>query len=84
MSEGPMARRIGGATGYIVFGVIALFFGFGFSMGSLSMMGASSFFTTVGAVLVAMGFWVSMFGKIEQRLMEVEQAILSFRAGPPA
>jgi hypothetical protein len=81
--SGPMAARIGGSAGYYIFGIIALIFGFGFSLGGLSMMGTASFFTTIGAVLIAVGFWVSLFGKIEQRLIDVERAILSFRAGPP-
>jgi hypothetical protein len=74
--------RIGSPIGYFIFGIIALVIGAILAIGDgLAAMGTANFITTLGAVLVAVGFWISLFGKIEQRLMDVEVAIVKGHLG---
>lgn len=79
--SGPMAARIGSPAGWYVMGFLALVVGGLLAMGGLATYGAANFFTTLGAGMIAVGFWVLLFGRIEQRLMDIERAILTFKAG---
>lgn len=66
--------RIGGSGGYFIFGVLCLALGGLFSFGGgLVGIGAASFFTSLGGLLVAVGFWVNLFGKIEARLIDIQE-----------
>lgn len=74
--------RIGNSTGYFAFGIVFTCLGALFAMGGgLQFMAVASLFTTLGAGLVAIGFWVSLFGKIEQRLMDLEVAVVKGHLG---
>lgn len=70
------APRIGSGVGYFIFGTIAFLIGglasFG---GGLSGLGAANFFTTLGVGLVAVGFWIRLFGLLELRLIDVQKTL---------
>jgi hypothetical protein len=62
------------------FGVISLAIGGLAAMGGgLADIGTASFFTTMGAGLIAVGFWVSLFGKLELRLIDIQTEIAKGR-----
>ncbi len=89
MSEGPASiqpapPRIGEPIIFYLVGFIALSVGLLLSFGGPSMMAVTIGLTTLGSVLLVVGFCFSLFGKIEQRLIDVERAILSFNDTPPS
>ena len=88
MSEGPAPiepapPRIGEPIIFYVAGFIALSVGLMLAFGGPSMMAITAGLTTLGSVLLVIGFCFGLFGKIEQRLIDVERAILSFSDTPP-
>jgi hypothetical protein len=88
MSEGPAPietapPRISEPIIFYVVGSIALLIGLLLSFGGPNMMAVTVGLTILGSVLLVVGFCVSLFGKIEQRLIDVERAILSFNDTPP-
>ena len=79
----PVAQaRIGSPAGWFVLGIISLVVGGMFSVVP-DARAFAEFLVTAGAGMIAVGFWVLLFGRIEQRLMDVQRAVLSFRE-PPA
>ena len=79
----PAPPRISEPIIFYVVGSIALLAALLLSFGGPSMMAVTIGLTILGSVLLVVGFCVSLFGKIERRLMDVERAILSFNETPP-
>ncbi|MBN9545035.1 MAG: hypothetical protein J0I19_06155 [Alphaproteobacteria bacterium] len=65
-------QRIGGAGFFYALGAVALAIGMiAAAGGGLSAIGVSSFFSSLGTGLIGIGFVISLFGKIERRMMEM-------------
>jgi len=69
--------RLGSGTGYFVAGSLLLAFGLFAALaatggGGGSAIGVATFCVPLGAGLLAVGFWVSLFGKLEQRLIDLQ------------
>ncbi|HWF00027.1 MAG TPA: hypothetical protein VG248_09550 [Caulobacteraceae bacterium] len=76
-------RRIGGGGGYIAAGILVLAFAAlaalaaaGGGTGAAAVAGLG---LAVAAGLLAIGFWVRLFGRIEARLIDIQVALLSQR-----
>jgi hypothetical protein len=77
------AARIGSATGYFSVGAALLAFGLFAAIaaaaagGGSGAAGAAALCFTFASLLIAIGFWVRLFGLIERRLIDVQRAILT-------
>lgn len=86
--------RIGKGTWFTALGVVCILLGVFAAMasagGSSEAGGFAIVFCTLGGALIALGFWVKLFGLIERRLMDIEarlapaEADKSTPARPPA
>lgn len=72
-------QRIGTGVAYFVFGWLAIAIGLFVGIGSSSSyagVSAGSVFGSLliglGGALIAVGFWVKLFGLVERRLMDIE------------
>jgi hypothetical protein len=88
MSEEPLPLgiampRIGDPAIYYVLGVAALAGGFLISIAGPGMATFASGFAALGTITLVAGFCVGLFRRIEERLIDLELAILSFRDPPP-
>ena len=76
--------RIGKATGYFVFGLLLLAFGLFAALaaagGARDAEAFADFALLIAGVLIAIGFWIRLFGLIELRLIDIETAIKGSRA----
>lgn len=78
---GAVAPRIGTGTGYFVSGgisiALAVVIGVG-SSGTVDSEGGAVFATVLlvlGGGLIAVGFWVKLFGLVERRLIDIERRL---------
>jgi hypothetical protein len=72
--------RIGTGTGYFVAGSVLLALGMFAALaasggGGPSAVGVATFCLPLAAGLIAVGFWVSLFGKLERRLIDLQGAL---------
>jgi hypothetical protein len=78
---GVAPARIGGGIGYIVGGMLCLalaaFAAFAASGGAGGAAGAAAAFSALGLGLVAIGFWIRLFGLLERRLIDIQLVLLS-------
>lgn len=78
--------RIGKGYGWVVTGSILLGLGVLLSMGGSSsggsggMLAFGGLLVSTGALCLVIGFWKRMFSAVEQRLIEIQIALLGERA----
>jgi len=73
--------RIGTGKGYFIGGVVSLVLGVLISAASSpldrSPAAIGGFLFALGTGLIAVGFWVKLFGALERRLIDIQTAVVS-------
>jgi hypothetical protein len=77
---GVAAARIGTGVGFFIAG--AVFFGLA-AFGALASQAAfAGMCAVLGGSLIAIGFWVRLFGMVERRLMDIERRLAGVSEPP--
>lgn len=73
----PMERRIKGGPGWIIAGaiLIVLSFLFGLSPGGAGQQAFATLLLFVGAACINVGFFVRLFGIIDQQIVELSKRL---------
>jgi len=74
-------RRIGSPTGYYTFAIIALIVAFLALLAPAETGSLGPIILSVAVCALVIGFWVSLFGSIEQRLMDIQGALIKGSTG---
>lgn len=72
IGSGGLQFAVGGV--FLAIGVFGLLAGAGGVAGAESL-GAGTF--AIGALIIAAGFWVSLFRRVEERLIDIQEAIVT-------
>lgn len=75
-------RRIGSGNGWLIGGLLGFLFGC-----FAAVTGGEQFaavFMSAGGLCLVIGFWTRLFGALEQRMIEIQVAVLGAAAKVPA